>query len=69
MRVFATQFLEKMSSDCVGEGETWNWTPAGENAEKIFASGANTATRSSTYAAEKDDRADTDKPNEGMFVA
>ena len=69
MKVFATQFLEKMSSDQVGTNEIWNWAPTGENAEKIFASGANTSSQTSTYAAEKDSRSDSDRPNEGMFVA
>ena len=61
--------LEKMSSDQVGKDTIWNWTPTGENAEKIFASGANTSSQTSTYAAEKDSRSDSDRPNEGMFVA
>lgn len=69
MKVFATQFLEKMSSDRVESEETWTWTPSGESAEKIFASGANTSSQTSTYAAEKDNRSDSDRPNEGMFVA
>lgn len=69
MKVFASQFLETMSSDRVGADETWSWSPAGENAEKVFASGANTSSQTSTYASEKDDRSDSDRPNEGMFVA
>ena len=69
MKVFATSYLEGFSSDKVDEGKGWSWTPEGEEASKIYASGANTATKQSTYAAETDNRKDSDRPNEGMFVA
>ena len=45
------------------------WTPANEDATKIYATGANTSSHQSTYAAEKDDRSDSDRPNEGMKIA
>lgn len=69
MRVFATKYLEKMSSDKINDKDNWTWKPVNEAATDIFASGANTSTTTSTYAAEKDNRSDTDRPNEGMFVA
>ena len=69
MKVFATKFLEPMSSDQSDKTELWTWTPVGKDTEKLFASGANTSTRTSTYAAEKDDWGDSDRPNEGMYVA
>ncbi len=69
MKVFASTYLEGFSSDKVDEGQGWSWTPEGKEANKIYASGANTSTRQSTYAAERDDRADSDRPNEGMYVA
>ncbi len=69
MKVFATKYLEHMSDDSISSDEEWTWTPEGENATNIYASGANTRTKTSTYAAEKDDRSDTDRPNEGMLVA
>ncbi len=68
MKVFATAYLEEMSTDTVTE-KNWTWKPEGEEAEKIYGSGANTSSRTSTYAAEKDDRSDTDRPNEGLFIA
>lgn len=68
MKVFASMYLEGFSSDEVGNCK-WSWKPKGEKAEKIYASGANTSSRNSTYAAEKDDRADSDRPNEGMYIA
>ena len=68
MNVFAKKFLESPSKDEVLESE-WNWTPANAKAKKIYASGASTRTAQSTYAAEKDDRSDADRPNEGMLVA
>jgi len=68
MKVFATKYLEPMTSNSVVD-QKWTWTPAGENAMQIYASGASTSSRESTYAAEKDNRSDSDRPNEGMFVA
>jgi hypothetical protein len=69
MKVFATNYLEKMSSDSVEKGQVWTWKPEGGEADQIYASGANTRTNQSTYAAERDNRSDSDRPNEGMFVA
>ncbi|MDM5101418.1 hypothetical protein [Aeromonas salmonicida] len=68
MKVFATKFLEVPSNDEIIQDE-WNWTPANPDAQKIYGSGASTSTQQSTYAAEKDDRSDSDRPNEGMLVA
>lgn len=68
MKVFATKFLEAPSSDKTEPVELWNWKPESE-VDKIYGSGANTASRSSTYAAEKDNRDDDDRPNEGLFIA
>ena len=68
MQVFAVKFLETPSNDEVAQS-TWTWTPSNPDVQKIYASGASTSTRSSTYAAETDDRSDSDRPNEGMLVA
>lgn len=69
MKVFATKFLESPSKDTLNKNEEWSWTPYNRDVFEIYASGAATSTKSSTYAAEKDDRSDSDRPNEGMFVA
>lgn len=69
MKVFASNFLEAPSPDCTAPIADWSWTPANLDATKIYGSGANTQTRASTYAAEKDNRDDDDRPNEGLFVA
>lgn len=69
MKVFASLFLEKMSRGSVDESVEWSWEPECKDAREIYGSGANTSTRESTYADERDDRADTDRPNEGMKVA
>jgi len=70
MKVFASSYLEKFSSDKVDNGKKWSWSPeGGKEAEEIYASGANTSSNQSTYAAEKDNRSDNDRPNEGLFVA
>jgi len=68
MKVFAVKFLEVPSNDEIGESQ-WKWEPANPDAQKIYASGASTSTSQSTYAAEKDDRSDSDRPNEGMLIA
>ena len=68
MKVFAVKFLETPSNDVIGD-EDWSWEPANPNARKIYGSGASTNTNQSTYAAEKDDRSDSDRPNEGMLIA
>lgn len=69
MKVFATDFLESMSSEKVVGSNEWNWRPENSEVEEIYASGANTSSNESTYAAEKDNRSDSDRPNEGMHVA
>lgn len=68
MKVFAAKFLEVPSNDKIAD-EKWSWKPANPDVEKIYGSGAPTVTKESTYAAEKDNRAGTDRPNEGMQVA
>jgi len=65
MNVFASQFLEPLSTEQVVAPEKWNWQPSNQEIAKIYATGAKTATRVSTYVAEKDNNADTDRPNEG----
>ncbi len=65
MTVFASKFLEPLSKETVTDLEKWTWQPHNKEIAKIYASGHKTATRTSTYAAEKDDNADTDRPNEG----
>jgi len=65
MKVFASQFLEKVSNENVPNINEWTWKPYDENIIKIYASGGSTASNESTYAAEKDNRSDTDRPNEG----
>lgn len=69
MKVFATNFFEQMSSDQVDKSQVWNWQPVDSDVEDIYASGANTKSQSSTYAAETDNRSDSDRPNEGLSVA
>ena len=65
MRVFATNYLENLSGEQVVPTAKWNWQPANPNIKAIYASGSKTATKSSTYTTEKDNEADTDRPNEG----
>ena len=69
MKVFASRFLEEPSKDCTTGVDNWSWKPQNSEINKIYGSGANTQSRSSTYAAEKDNRDDDDRPNEGLFVA
>jgi predicted mannosyl-3-phosphoglycerate phosphatase (HAD superfamily) len=69
VKVFATRFLEPMKVDGTLTPESWSWQPAAPDLKRIYASGNSTKTRSSTYAAEKDDRADDDRPNEGYLIA
>ncbi|WP_238653549.1 hypothetical protein [Paenibacillus piscarius] len=69
MKVFATRYLEAPSKEEVLKQDDWSWEPDNKEAYHIYASGNSTSSRESTYAAEKDDRADSDRPNEGMFVA
>ncbi|WP_268847848.1 hypothetical protein [Flavobacterium aestivum] len=65
MKVFATNFLERPQEETVSNPTKWNWEPYNKEIEKIYASGSKTATRQSTYAAEKDNESDSDRPNEG----
>ena len=68
MNVFATKFLESPSESSLKD-TVWAWTPNNRQAQEIYASGASTSSRESTYAAEKDNRSDNDRPNEGMLAA
>ncbi|SMO70363.1 hypothetical protein SAMN06265171_10564 [Chryseobacterium rhizoplanae] len=65
MKVFSTKFLELPQSEKLKDPNSWSWEPSNKDIKKIYASGAKTATRSSTYASERDNEADTDRPNEG----
>ncbi len=65
MKVFGLNYLESIQESPVGDFSNWIWMPHNQNMKEIYASGAKTATRGSTYAAEKDNEADTDRPNEG----
>ncbi len=65
MKVFASQFLEKVSNEKVPNLTEWTWQPHNKKIAEIYASGNSTSSQSSTYAAEKDNRSDTDRPNEG----
>lgn len=69
MKVFASRFLEKPAPDHVDSSAKWSWRPASEEVTRVYASGNSTSSRESTYAAEKDERADHDRPNEGLYVA
>lgn len=69
MKVFASRFLETPVADTILTPDKWNWKPLGGQVQRIYASGASTSTRSSTYAAEKDNRSDSDRPNEGSLAA
>ncbi|MBK8639151.1 MAG: hypothetical protein IPN92_13075 [Chromatiaceae bacterium] len=68
MKVFALRYLEPPISD-KPESTDWNWKPVNEEFANIYASGAPTNTQQSTYAAESDNRGDSDRPNEGMLLA
>jgi hypothetical protein len=69
VKVFATRFLESPSSEEILSANDWSWRPDNKDAYHIYASGKSTSSRESTYAAEKDERSDTDRPNEGMMIA
>lgn len=69
MKVFATKFLEAPSTDEKIDASNWSWEPTNKEAIDIYASGNATSSRQSTYAAEKDDRSDSDRPNEGLYIA
>ena len=66
MSVFGIRFLEPMQSNEVVSADGWNWKPTSADSLRIYASGNSTRSRESTYAAERDDRADEDRPNEGL---
>lgn len=65
MKVFTSNFLEPLVGETVESVDNWNWQPSNPNVKEIYASGSKTATRSSTYSAEKDNESDSDRPNEG----
>ncbi len=65
MNVFGLNYLESVQENKITDPTKWKWTPANPDIKEIYASGNKTATRASTYAAEKDNEADTDRPNEG----
>ncbi len=48
--------------------QNWSWEPANSEALQIYASGAPTSTQQTTYANARDNRSDSDRPNEGMAV-
>ena len=66
MKVFGLRYLEKMQANEVVEVKDWNWKPTSSDAYRIYGSGNSTSSRESTYAAEKDNRQDEDRPNEGL---
>lgn len=68
MKVFASRFLEPMTSNANAKPEDWKWQPYNVISE-IYGSGKSTKTKESTYAAEKDSRGDSDRPNEGSKAA
>lgn len=68
MKVFATKFLESPTDNAL-QDTPWAWIPTNKKAQEIYASGKSTKSRESTYAAEKDSRSDTDRPNEGILAA
>lgn len=69
MKVFASKFLEAPCGEKATNNNNWSWNPSNPAANEIYASGNSTSSRESTYAAEKDNRSDTDRPNEGLFIA
>lgn len=69
MKVFARKFLEVPYKEQIIQADGWSWTPKGNNAVRIYGSGASTNTQQSTYADERDNRSDSDRPNEGMLAA
>lgn len=66
MNVFGLRFLEGMESDRVADPAQWSWAPSSRDGVRIYASGNSTRSQESTYAAEKDNRQDEDRPNEGL---
>ena len=66
MNVFGLNFLEKMESEQKVDVSNWAWKPENSEAQRIYGSCMSTKSRESTYAAEKDSREDSDRPNEGL---
>ncbi|MBB3609147.1 hypothetical protein [Rhizobium sp. BK602] len=66
MKVFGLRYLESMTADAVEDASNWSWKPANAAALRVYASGNSTKSRESTYAAERDNREDEDRPNEGL---
>ena len=66
MKVFAERYLEEMKYTNTPPVSEWDWKPV--DSHQIYASGAPTSTQESTYAAEKDNRSDSDRPNEGRLA-
>jgi len=66
MKVFGLKYLEKMVPEETVVQADWTWSPASKDAMRIYGSGNSTRSRESTYAAEKDNRQDEDRPNEGL---
>jgi hypothetical protein len=69
MKVFASRFLEAPTTEKVVDPKDWTWEPANKEVYNIYASGNNTRSNQSTYVAERDSRSDTDRPNEGLYIA
>lgn len=65
MNVFAEKFLEVQTPAPAVPVEAWSWVPRNPKVADIYATGGKTATRQSTYADDRDNNADTDRPNEG----
>lgn len=60
------RYLEKVQQNAAVSPDKWNWRPASNGMSRIYGSGNSTQSRTSTYAAEKDNREDEDRPNEGL---
>lgn len=69
MKVFASRFLEPMEAQHKTTARDWSWQPANSDVVRIYASGASTKSRESTYADDRDNRGDEDRPNEGHLIA
>ena len=69
MKVFAMSFLKKMEVEKTVPMSEWSCVPENQDFDKVYGSGANTRSQQSTYAAETDNRTDSDRPNEGMLIA
>lgn len=69
MKVFSSKYLESFNDSTANSPEKWTWEPYDASVPEIYATGNLTSSRESTYAGEKDNRSDHDRPNEGMLVA